>query len=279
MRPRYSFSSRKTGRAREGKNLRKQRGKFPDVVNKVLNGSDILLEILDARFVQETRNEEIEKEIKRQKKQILYVINKMDLNAKAGKELKPKVLVSCKNRVGIKELRDKIKEIARKIKKVPSKDPKFDKINVGVIGYPNTGKSSLINLLIGKNSAKTGSEAGFTKGLQKLKLTDKIHLIDSPGVIPKKEYTSVDIEKISAHTKVGARSFSQVRDPETIVAILMKEFPNLLQKYYKIKTESSEHLIEKLGRQKNLLKKGNEVNFDAASRYILQEWQAGKIKI
>ncbi|MBT4257606.1 hypothetical protein HOD88_00280 [archaeon] len=274
MRVRYSFSSRRTGNIAK---MRKQKIKYPDLLQKVLTDSDIILEVLDARFIDDTRNLELEEDIKKKGKRIIYVINKSDLTKNTKKNLYPHVLVTCKDKKGIKELRNKIKEVSKSINK-PLKE-KFDKIIVGVIGYPNTGKSSLINLLIGKKSAGTGSEAGFTKGLQKLKLTNEITLIDSPGVIPKKEYTSSDSIAISKHTKVGARSFSQVKDPELVVAELMKEYQEQIKEHYKIETENPEELIEELGRKWNLLKKGNEVNFDQTARKILKDWQEGKIKI
>jgi len=270
MKPRYSFSSRRTGQARDPKNIRKQRPKYPELVRKMLYEADIILEVLDARFVADTRNIELEKDIIDSKKALIYVINKSDL-AKKINPLKSSIIVSCKKRSGIKRLRDKIKELAKVVKK--------DKIIVGVIGYPNTGKSSLINLLIGKKSAGTGAEAGYTKGLQKLKLTQGILLLDSPGVIPREEYSSIGSKKLAKHAKVGARTYSQVRDPEAIISELMKEFPGVLQGHYNIKTKSSEHLIEKIGRQKNFLKKHNEVNFDKTSRFMLKEWQEGKIII
>ena len=76
MKPRYSFSSRRTGHL---KNLRKQKTKFTDAVQKLLQEADIILEVLDARFPEETRNYEIEEEIKVQRKKIVYILNKSDL--------------------------------------------------------------------------------------------------------------------------------------------------------------------------------------------------------
>jgi ribosome biogenesis GTPase A len=271
MRVRYSFSARRTGHI---KNIRKQRQKYPDIVNKLLEYSSIILEVLDARFIKDTRNLELEKHIINQGKKIIYVINKSDLTSKERTEDLPfpNAIISCKERTGIAALREKIKITAAKINS--------EKVVVGVIGYPNTGKSSLINLLIGKSSASTGAEAGHTKGIQKLKLTSKILLIDSPGVIPKEEYSSIEGRKIAKHTKVGARTYSKVKDPESIVAELMKEFSQNIESYYKIDANKDpEILLEKLGRKKNILKRGGEVNFDKTSRLILRDWQAGKIKI
>lgn len=259
-----------------------ERAKYPALAEKIIQMSDIILEVLDARFIQETRNLELEKKIKEQGKKIIYVFNKSDLTdikkiKEEVSELSPKVLVSCITRKGGKELRNKIKITSYTIKK-PA-DTSLNKITVGIIGYPNTGKSSLINLLVGKPSAGVGSDAGFTRGIQKVNLTSEIVLIDSPGVIPKKEYSSSEISAFARHAKVGARSYSQVSNPGTVVANLVKEYSKLFDNHYKIKSEGdSEKLMEELGNKKRFLKKGGEIDEDKTARFILKEWQEGKIK-
>lgn len=260
-----------------------EREKYPALAENIIKMSDIILEVLDARFIQETRNLELEKEIRKQDKKIIYVFNKADLvDIRKIKEeeimsLTPKVFVSCITRKGGKELRNKIKITSYNVK-YPV-DRSLNKITVGIIGYPNTGKSSIINLLVGKPAAGVGADAGFTRGIQKVNLTSDIVLIDSPGVIPNKEYSSSDVQAMSKHTKVGARSSSQMKYPEVAVSVLMKEFPSILEKFYGIDAENnSEILIEKLGRQKGFLKKGNEVDEDKTARAILKDWQEGRIK-
>src|SRR3989344_4286509 len=107
MRPRYSFSSRRTGHL---ENIKRQKGKYPLLAEKVIQMSDIILEVLDARFIQETRNPELEKQIEKQDKKIIYVFNKADLiDIRKLKEedigfLSPKVFISCITRKGGKEL-------------------------------------------------------------------------------------------------------------------------------------------------------------------------------
>ena len=231
MKPRFSKSSRHTGHIQ---NIRKQKEKFPTQLEKVINDSDILLEILDARFINETHNLEIEEEIKKQDKKIIHVLNKADLVGKFSKQeltkIIPYAIVSCRDRKGIKLLRNKIKFLAKRI--------------------------------------------------QKLKLTNQIFLLDSPGVIPKKEYSTSEIEKISRQVRINARSYNQVRDPEMVVAILMQESPEILENYYEIKSENnSEKLLEELGNKKHFFKKGGEVDFDKTARFVLKEWQQGKIRV
>jgi hypothetical protein len=279
MRVRYSFSSRRTGHL---ENIRKQKAKYPMLAEKVVRMSDIVLEILDSRFIKETRNPEMEKKIEKEKKKIIYVFNKSDLVdikkiSEEDKMLNPKVFVSCTERKGIKELRNKIKALSSKVEN--PNDKILNKITVGVIGYPNTGKSSVINLLTGKSSAGIGADAGFTKSIQKLRLNSEIVLLDTPGVIPGKEYSTSDNKTWARNAKVGARSYGQVKSPEVVVADLMKEYPNVFDNFYGIPTSGdSEILIEELGRKKGFLNKGNKVDEDKTARFILKDWQSGKIK-
>lgn len=263
--------------------VKKERPKYPALAEKIVQMSDIILEVLDARFIQETRNFKLEKQIKKQDKKIIYVFNKADLvdikriNGEDVLSLSPKVFVSCTNRKGGKELRNKIKITSYRIENPVDKS--LNKITVGVIGYPNTGKSSIINLLVGKPAVGVGADAGFTKGIHKVNLTSNIVLLDSPGVIPDKEYSDSNVQAISRHTKVGARSYSQIKNPEFIVSDLVREFPAVFDNFYKISSKGdAEILIEKLGRQKNILKKGNEVDEDKTAKLILKDWQEGKIR-
>ena len=281
MRVRYLFSSRRTRRT---ENIRKQRKKYPDVLLNVIRISDIVIQVLDARFFNEMRNKEIEEIIKKGNKQILYVLNKSDLieRKKVKKseleKIKPYVFTSCTEKSGINELRDKIKQMSKSIKKSP--DNKYDRIQVGIVGYPNTGKSSLINLLARKMSAGVGSDAGYTKGMQKIRLTKDILLLDSPGVIPSSDYSQHEQEKIIKHQKVGGKSASQIKNPEILVAELIKEYPNKIEEHYEIDSKGdSETLIEELGKRKRFLKKGGKVDYDKTSREIIKDFQEGRIKI
>ena len=72
-------SKRQIRSAKKLSKIRKQRKKFPDLLNTLVETSDIILEVLDARFIEETRNKEVEKLILSSGKQILYILNKTDL--------------------------------------------------------------------------------------------------------------------------------------------------------------------------------------------------------
>ena len=189
--------------------------------------------------------------------------------------MKPYVFVSAKTRKGSGNLRNKIK-IESKRADIGEKK----RVHVGVIGYPNSGKSSIINLITRRGVTGTSKQAGYTKGMQKIKMSDGILILDTPGVIPESKYSSSAKMTFSEDAKVGARSYNDVKDPEDIVHYLMKDFSKQIENHYKIDSNNdSEILIEELGKKLNFLKKKGKVDVDRTSRIVLRDWQEGKIKI
>ncbi|MBS3113367.1 50S ribosome-binding GTPase [Candidatus Woesearchaeota archaeon] len=243
---------------------------FWDIVHKVIKDSDILILVLDARFINETRNPEVEENVKASKKPLIYVITKCDLVDKTILDkivLKPSVFISSVKHLGTTLLRKQILMVG----KIHYKDK--EKFVVGVLGYPNVGKSSLINAVKGKNSAPSSSVSGFTKGAMKIKADNKILFIDSPGVIP---FMEKDKNK---HAFIGATEFNKVENPDVAVTDLMEKFPGKIEAYYGIEiSEDFEESIVAIAKKRNLLKKGNCPDQVRASRMILHDWQTGKIK-
>lgn len=237
--------------------------KFWDQVNSVIKQSDVVLLVMDARWVDETRNKEIEDKVKKLNKPLIYVINKCDLVDKLKDyKLKPSVKVSIKDHTGLLKLKSRIIIEGKK-----------DKILVGVLGYPNVGKSSVINMIKGKRSAPTSSISGFTKHVQKVKAGKKIMFLDTPGVIP---YREKDFLK---HAMTNVIGFSKIREPDLVVMELMEKFPGRIEKYYGVKTiKDKEKTIEDIAIKKNIIKKGNKPDEIRMSVIILKAWQKGVIK-
>ena len=325
VRVRYSFGSRHTGRIA---NIKKQRGKYPDVMKEVVRISDIVLEILDARFIEETRNLEVEKDILEKGKKLVYVLNKSDLvdvkelEKALPKWMKPYVFVSATERLGLKDIKSRIKMESKRIlsarnaveQRIKEKQANGSKekmlisdlvskkrIHVGVIGYPNTGKSSVINFISRRGVAKTSKQAGWTKGMQKIRMSEDILILDTPGVIPASLYSS-ESSSFAKDVKVGGRTYSNVKNPEDVVYYLMsapepKDENNLtekekiltdeaernsrsIRKFYDIKSDGDMNdLIEELGAKKKFLGKGGKVDVDRTARIILRDWQEGKIVV
>ncbi len=305
MRVRYDFSSRKT---RKIDTHNKHRKEYPSLAKEVVLVSDVVIEVLDARFVDETRNKEMENFAMEKGKKIIYAINKADLvdikqlRSSGGlMGLNPYVLLSCKELMGRKRLRDQIKIEAKRLKlPVEDEDPllkaqhiekhkfgigkaKFLKItkdaHVGVIGYPNTGKSSIINMLAGRAIARVSTQAGFTKGIQKIRFAPGIILLDTPGVIIESENSTLHREDLKKHATIGVKTYDKTKNPDFVVSEIMKKYPGVLEKFYGIDANGdSEILLEELGRKLKFLRKGNLVDTDRTARAVLKDWQFGKIR-
>ena len=226
-----------------------------------------MIEVLDARLPDETRNKELEQKVEKLGKKLLFVVNKCDLVAKSKVEklrrgLRPSVFISSTEKLGTTILKKKILELSR------GKD-----VIVGVVGYPNVGKSSLINALSGRKATRTSSESGHTKGMQKVRVDGRIVILDTPGVFPFKE------KDRAKHSKIGSIDYSKIRDPEEAALHLINDEWNVIVKHYEVSGEDAEEILEEIGRKFNKLQKGGVVNIEVAARFLLREWQTGKIQL
>jgi ribosome biogenesis GTPase A len=236
------------------------------LVNRVIRGADILLEVLDARMIEESRNIEIEDKVKKSGKQLIYVINKCDLADKKEleqikKTLRPSVFVSAKEHLGTSYLRAEI------LKNAPAGE-----FVVGVLGYPNTGKSSLINVLLGRSVAKTSPVSGYTHGLQTVRISQRMLVIDTPGVLPYKEQDE------AKHAMIAAKTAGNLKDPEESAMKIIERFPEIIEKYYGIKHgDDSEETLGRIAIKMKRLRKGGLPDTNSAARMMLKDWQEGKM--
>lgn len=241
---------------------------FWRMVNEVIARSDIVLEVLDARMVEETRNKEVEKRIKNYGKQLIFVINKCDLVpeswlVKAKKGLFPVVCVESKSRKGKTRLREKILRYTKK-----------KEVKVGVVGYPNTGKSSVINMLKGRASAKVSPKSGLTRGIQLIKADNRITLLDTPGVFP---FDKGDEVKLAL---LGTKNPQELKDPELCAMELIDRLDRKVEKNYGAKKGADEEeSLENIALKLKKLKKKGEPDTETASRIIIKDWQSGKIRL
>lgn len=242
---------------------------FWNMVNNVISDADILLIVLDSRMAQETRNLEIEKKVAASGKPLIYVLNKCDLVDKHILEQYKRVIpnsvfISAKFHLGTTKLREKILMTASRLKLE-------SKVRVGVLGYPNVGKSSLINALKGKSATKTSSISGFTKHIQKVR-TSKIILLDTPGVIPYKEQDRLK------HNIIGTLDHNKEKNPDIVAVNLMETFPRVIEKYYNVYvSDDKEKTLEDIAIKRNMIIKGSKPDIKRAAKMIMNDWQTGKI--
>ncbi|MCX9013334.1 MAG: 50S ribosome-binding GTPase [Candidatus Methanoperedens sp.] len=248
------------------------------MVKDVIKKSDVLLEVIDARFPDETRNSEVERDVARARKPLIIVLNKCDLVSKENLEktksrlskIAPTVFVSSRDGFGKTILRHKILEVAS----LKGRD-----ILVGSLGYPNTGKSSVINTVCGKHSAGTSSISGHTKGVQLIKAGSRIRFIDTPGVIPFGE----NDEYIQG--LLGVKDSTHLKDHVgvalKIIEKLCSENKAALESFYHVTigNEDSYDVLELIGRQSNFLKTKGEVDENRAAVKIINDWQIGLLMV
>ena len=247
---------------------------FSEQALDVIRISDIVLETLDARFIEKSRIPEMESHVTEQGKLLIHVITKIDLVPRDKlpdvSELSHPIFISAKTKQGIGNLRERIHILAKKFKGHVN-------VHIGVIGYPNTGKSALISLLARRAAAPVSAHSGFTKGINKIRFAKGILILDMPGIIPSNENLfGADNKK---HALMGVHTPESVKNPNLIVAKIMKLHPGELERYYHIPiSEDSEILLEELGKLWKLVKQKGVVDSDRVARRILKDWHAGKMK-
>ncbi|CAJ1062735.1 nucleolar GTP-binding protein 2 [Xyrichtys novacula] len=245
---------------------------------KVIDSSDVIIQVLDARDPMGTRSKSIESYMKKEKpwKHLIFVLNKCDLIPTWVTKRWVAVLsheyptlafhASLTNSFG----KGSLIQLLRQFGKLHT-DKK--QISVGFIGYPNVGKSSVINTLRSKKVCNVAPLAGETKVWQYITLMRRIFLIDCPGVVYPSEDSETDI------VLKGVVQVEKIRNPEEhIGAVLERAKPEYIQKTYRIPSWSgAEDFLEKLAFRSGKLLKGGEPDLSTVSKMVLNDWQRGRI--
>ncbi|KAM6045590.1 nucleolar GTP-binding protein 2 isoform 1-T1 [Chlamydotis macqueenii] len=245
---------------------------------KVIDSSDVVVQVLDARDPMGTRSPHVESYLKKEKhwKHLIFVLNKCDLIPTWATKRWVAVLsqeyptlafhASLTNPFG----KGAFIQLLRQFGKLHS-DKK--QISVGFIGYPNVGKSSVINTLRSKKVCNVAPIAGETKVWQYITLMRRIFLIDCPGVV----YPSGDSE--TDIVLKGVVQVEKIKSPEDhISAVLERAKPEYIRKTYKIDSwTDTEDFLEKLASRTGKLLKGGEPDLQTVSKMVLNDWQRGRI--
>ena len=233
-------------------------------VSDVIDSSDIVLYVLDSRFPEESRNKDVERIFIKKKKKVIYVLTKRDMVRKKrveiGRHFYPYIFVSSTDFHGIKKLKEMIIIEGKRMKK--------EKPKVGIVGYPNIGKSSLINAIVGRGTAKISSEPGVTKGKQNFS-AGRFILIDTPGVIPRREDLG------AKHVKMATSKFNSEEDLAAIS--LLESEKGMIERYFDVEAgHDKEETLAKIAAKKNLIGKGGQPDIKRAARMILVLYQKGR---
>lgn len=259
---------------------------------------DVVIELLDARIPVSSQNPDI-KEIIGNKKKII-ILNKSDLadeiankNWKKHFELKgtPTIIVDSNSGKGISEVVRKIQDIMQEDLELHAQKGRTGKpIRVMVLGIPNVGKSSFINRIANKTSAKVGNRPGVTVQKQWIRVSNNIELLDTPGVLwPKFESQEVGL-KLSYTGTIKDEILEKTEIGFYLLKYLINNYKENLANRYKLElsyiediitnTEESDAIIEimnEIGKKRGAIISGGRIDEVKVSNIIIEDFRTGKI--
>jgi len=246
----------------------------------VVDSSDVLVQVLDARDPEGTRCAHLEAHLKertQRHRHMVLLLNKCDLVPawvtkrwlhSLSREF-PTVAfhASLTHPFG----KGALLSLLRQFQRLHADKPN---ISVGFIGYPNVGKSSVINTLRTKKVCTVAPVPGETKVWQYVNLTKKIFLIDCPGVV----YAGAGDSDTDAVLK-GVVRVANLDDPTYHVAeVLARVKPEYLARAYRLTTwADAPDFLNQLARATGKLLKGGEPDLATAAKSLLLDWQRGRI--
>ena len=247
---------------------------------------DLVIELVDARVPLGSRNPDID-ELAKGKGRIV-LLNKADL-ADDGcterwiawfKEQGIHALrINARSGMGMKQIQPLVQEACKeKIERDRRRGIKNRPVRTMVVGIPNVGKSTFINSFAGKACAKTGNKPGVTKGNQWIRLNKTLELLDTPGILwPKFEDQSVGA-KLAMIGSMNDQILNLEELSLELLGYLHKCYEGILAQRYELE-ESEDRLamLSAVAKNRNCLKKGNELDYAKASNILLEEFRNGKI--
>ena len=261
--------------------------KTRELIQSNLKLVDVVIELLDARIPISSKNPVIDELIGQKPK--VVILNKSDLSDQAVlkewiayyKERGVTAIpVNSITGQGFNRLIEGVKEAAKeKTDRMIAKGMKIRAIRVMIVGIPNVGKSSLINKLAGKNTAKVGNRPGVTKGKQWIRLRKDIDLFDTPGILwPKID--NVDVGLKLAFT--GAIK-DEILDIDTLclrfLERMTERYPERIIERYKIEGlgETGVETMELIGKKRGCIISGGDIDYTKVSRIVMDEFRKGRL--
>lgn len=258
--------------------------KYERELRTTLKPVDVVIEVLDARLPETTRNRRIEKTI--ESKPILLILNKADLadanklkhwKTHYQKEFKQVLVVDAKTGQIQQQVIKAVTELAEeRIQQLIAKGYKRRPVRVMVVGMPNVGKSTLINRIVGKKKAKTGHKAGVTRQSQWIKINPQVELLDSPGLIPPALESEDDGYKLALVDSVGDAAFDTELAGSFLINLLETLYPKLLRKHFSIPDEE-EVTLYSMANARRFFQSGETPDESRMAQVLLSDFRHGRL--
>lgn len=197
-----------------------------------INLIDMVIELVDARIPESSSHQQLHEWIGT--KPLIRVLSKSDI-ADSSKTLKG-IRVNSKERKNIGTVIREIEEAAKPVNERYKKKGLVNRpFKVMIVGYPNIGKSSLINALAKKKKAKVENKPGVTRQQQWIDIQSNINikLLDTPGIIPTKFDNDDQALKLALCSCVSDKAFDAVEVAKMAIDLIKELYPNILETYYK----------------------------------------------
>ena len=248
-------------------------------IKEALPKVDLFIEVLDARIPFSSENPMLGQI--RGSKPVIKVLNKSDLadpliteqwQAYFEQEQDVKSLALSSQRP---EQMRQILELCRKM--LPNKQGKI--IHAMIMGIPNVGKSTLINILAGRTIAKTGNEPAVTKAQQRIDLDNNIVLHDTPGVLWPKIHNPHSSYRLAVTGAIKDTAMEYEDVAFYAVEYLLHAYPDNLKQRYKLEhlPQTELEFLETIGMKRGCLRAGGLVDLNKISKILLTELRAGTI--
>jgi ribosome biogenesis GTPase A len=246
---------------------------------------DGVILILDARCPNACINEKLVKLFSN--KPILYVLNKHDLSDPVGvkkvlegfvKEKRQVITIDAKSKKDISNLYAKIFDLLKeKVERNKAKGY-FKPVRIMVAGIPNTGKSTIINALVGGKKAQVGDKAGVTRSNQWVKLNE-LELLDTPGTMP----PSFEDQVKAKHLAYVGCINDAIMDLSDLCLELIAElavlYPNNLKERYHLDDldKTPIELYEDICKKRGFLIKGGDFDYERCATAVIDDLRSGKL--
>lgn len=257
------------------------------LIEKNLKLIDVVVEILDARVPMSGRNPNFDDIIKGKPR--LLVMNKSDLADQDRTKEWIKwftdngisvIPISCATGKGLNNVINSARALIKdKIDREKEKGRNIT-VKIMMVGIPNVGKSSLINKLVGKASAKTGDRPGVTRGEQWIRIRSDVELLDTPGILPPK-FDNQELAKRLAYT--GAIK-DEIMNIEllaySLLDYLRDNYHDILCTRYKlsdIEDLEGYQILEMIGRKRGCVISGGEIDMERAANLVIDELRSARI--
>lgn len=256
-------------------------GKAQEQMAEAIKRIDVIIEVLDARLPSSSSNHQLED--MRRNKPCIKVLNKHDLADPAVTRAWVKHF-ELESGVSALPLSARVHADAKQLiklcqKTVPHRGRPGWPLRVMVFGIPNTGKSTLINTLAGKNMAKVGDKPAVTTCGQQIDLRNGIVLTDTPGILWPDMSDQTVAYRLATSGAIGASALDYTCVGLFAAEFMMERYPELLMVRYKLTglPETPTELLEKIGSRLGCLVSGGGIDLHRAAEAFLRELRAGKV--